>query len=161
MATTPAQTKTVSGRRPDDAMLLQDAVQSFAARWYQALDRHDDVESVLAYLIDEGLELHFPEGTSRGHSGFRDWYQAVTHRFFDEVHTLREVTVTDTTADSLQARVVVNWQAKIWNPPDAKSQWLGFDAYQTWTVVTGPSGALQIAEYTVDELRPMPGSAAL
>jgi hypothetical protein len=160
MATIPAQTKTATGARPAGA-LLQEAVQSFAARWYQALDRHDDVESVLEFLIDEGLEMRFPEGTTRGHSGFRDWYQAVTHRFFDEAHNLREVTVTGGTPDEALATVVVNWQAKIWNPPDATSQWLGFDAYQTWTVVPGPDGALQIAVYVVDELRPMPGSASL
>ena len=116
---------------------------------------------MLDFLIDEGLEMRFPETTARGHKGFRDWYQAVTHRFFDEVHTLREVTVTSGTPGAALARVVVNWQAKIWNPPDANSQWLGFDAYQTWTVVPGPDGALQIAVYVVDDLKPMPGSAEL
>ena len=24
-------------------------------------------------------------------------------------------------------KLVVNWQAKVWNPPDAKSKWLGMD----------------------------------
>jgi SnoaL-like domain len=160
MASTPTRIETARGL-PPQGPLLQEAVQAFAARWYQALDRHDDVESVLEYLIDEGLEMRFPEATARGHSGFRDWYQAVTHRFFDEVHTVREVSVTGGTPDAALARVVVNWQAKIWNPPDATSQWLGFDAYQTWTVVPGPGGALQVAVYVVDELRPMPGSAQL
>ena len=146
---------------PAQGPLLQEAMQAFAARWYQALDRHDDVELVLPYLIDEGLEMRFPETTARGHSGFRDWYQAVTHRFFDEVHTVREVTVTGGTPNAALVEVVVNWQAKIWNAPDAKSQWLGFDAYQTWTVVPGPDGAPQIAVYVVDDLKPMPGSAEL
>jgi SnoaL-like domain len=160
MATIPAQTQSTGRGLPAPGPQLQDAVRSFAARWYQALDRHDDVESVLEMLIDEGLEMRFPETTARGYSGFRDWYQAVTHRFFDEVHTLREVTVTGGTPDAAVAKVVVNWQAKIWNPPDAKSQWLGFDAFQTWTMVPGPDGP-QIALYVVDELRPMPGSAEL
>ena len=31
-------------------------------------------------------------------------------------------------------KLVVNWQAKVWNPPDAKSKWLGMDACQTWVV---------------------------
>ena len=31
-------------------------------------------------------------------------------------------------------KLVVNWQAKVWNPPDAKSKWLGMDARQTWVV---------------------------
>ena len=31
-------------------------------------------------------------------------------------------------------KLVVNWQAKVWNPPNAKSKWLGMDARQTWVV---------------------------
>ncbi len=167
MATSPSTTETATGPAgagPPTAVegaLVQEAVQSLAARWYRALDRHDDVESVLEFLVDDGLEMRFPETTSRGHKGFRDWYAAVTHRFFDEVHTLGEVSLTTVGVDGAEVKVVVNWQARIWNPPAAKSQWLGFDAYQTWTVVTGPASALQIKTYVVDDLKPMPGSASL
>lgn len=145
--------------RPSEALTAK-AVHDLAVRWYQALDRHEDVESVLGFLVDDGLELRFPEGVSRGHSGFRDWYSGVTRRFFDETHTLREVTITSTVAEGVDVSVIVNWQAKIWNPPAAQSEWLGFDAYQTWRVV-GPGDRPQIQRYVVDELRPMPGSASL
>jgi hypothetical protein len=131
------------------------------ADWYSALDRHVDLAEALGYLVDEGLEMRFPEGTSRGHTGFADWYKAVTNRFFDEVHELTSVEVTAFAAGLATVAVVVNWQAAIWNPPAAKSQWLGFDAYQTWEVVPGPDGAPQIKTYIVDALRPMPGSASL
>jgi ketosteroid isomerase-like protein len=140
--------------------LTAEVVHDLAVRWYQALDRHDDVEPVLDFLVDEGLEMRFPEGVSRGHSGFRDWYSGVTRRFFDETHTLGEVTITSTVAEGVNVSVVVNWQAKIWNPPDAQSGWIGFDAYQTWRVV-GPGYHPQIQRYVVDELRAMPGSASL
>jgi ketosteroid isomerase-like protein len=140
--------------------LTADTVRSFAAAWYRALDRHDDVETILPLMVDDGLKLVFPEATKHGHAGFRDWYAAVTNRFFDEVHTLREATITSSTGDSAQVSVVVNWQAKIWNAPGPRSEWLGFDAYQTWTVVRGPDGP-QVGTYVVDELRPMPGSASL
>jgi ketosteroid isomerase-like protein len=139
---------------------LQREVQSFAAAWYQALDRHDEIDAVLPYLLDDGLKLVFPEGTSYGHEGFRAWYEAVTHRFFDEVHTLREASVVATDGERTEVKVVVNWRAKIWNAPGPRSEWLGFDAYQTWIVTSGLNG-LQIKEYVVNELRAMPGSAAL
>jgi hypothetical protein len=140
--------------------LTADSVWNFAAAWYRALDRHDEVETILPYLVDDGLKLVFPEATKYGHAGFRDWYAAVTNRFFDEVHTLREATITASTEDSAEVKVVVNWQAKIWNNPGPRSEWLGFDAYQTWTVVRGPDGP-QVKAYVVDELKPMPGSASL
>jgi hypothetical protein len=160
MANPQTSTEPRDGAPPAPGTSADSALRDLAARWYQVLDRHEPVESVLAFLVDDGLEMVFPETTARGHSGFRSWYDAVTHRFFDEVHTLREVTVTRVDGDRAEVRVVVNWQARIWDAPQPRSQWLGFDAYQTWTVLTSERTPL-IQRYVVDELRPMPGSATL
>lgn len=141
--------------------LTEQAIRTMVADWYRALDRHDDLADVLPYLVDDGLEMRFPEATARGHAGFTDWYKAVTNRFFDEVHTLTSVAIGTLDAERAEVTVVVNWQATIWNPPAPKSQWLGFDAYQTWEVVAGPAGRPQVKTYAVDALEPMPGSAAL
>lgn len=137
------------------------AIEAMVTDWYVALDRHVELAEALKYLVDDGLEMVFPEVTSRGHDGFAEWYKAVTNRFFDEVHTVRSVDVTNLTSNRADVKVLVNWQAKIWNPPAAKSEWLGFDAYQTWVVVSGPSGEVKIQKYVVDRLEPMPGSATL
>jgi hypothetical protein len=136
------------------------SIDTMARAWYAALDRHDPLESVLGFLVDDGLEMRFPEVTSRGHAGFKEWYDAVTERFFDEIHTVREVTVVSMSPDAAEVKVVVNWQARIHEGRAAQSSWLGFDAYQTWTVVPGDAGP-QIQIYTVDKLDPMPGSAPL
>jgi hypothetical protein len=141
--------------------LTEKTVNTLVADWYRALDRHDELDEVLPYLIDDGLEMRFPEATARGHAGFADWYKAVTNRFFDEVHTVSSVEVTALTADAATVDVVVNWQARIWNPPAAKSEWMGFDAFQTWELVTGPEGTVRLKTYIVDRLEPMPGSASL
>ena len=95
-----------------------------------ALDRHVDLDVALRYLVDDGPGDAFPRGHGpRGHAGFADWYKAVTNRFFDEVHTVTSVDVTSTRRrHGANVKVVVNWQAKIWNPPAPKSEWLGFDA---------------------------------
>ena len=140
--------------------LTEASIDEMTRAWYAALDRHDALESVLGYLVDDGLEMRFPEGTSRGHTGFKKWYDAVTARFFDEVHTVQEVNVVSMTPSEAQIKVLVNWQAKIHDGREAKSAWLGFDAYQTWTVVPGDTGPL-IQVYTVDKLDPMQGSVAL
>jgi len=141
--------------------LTEAAIQTMVADWYRALDRHVDLDIALRYLVDDGLEMRFPETTARGHSGFADWYKAVTNRFFDEVHTVTSVDITSISDDSASVKVVVNWQATIWNPPSPKSQWLGFDAFQTWELSAGPGGSAQIRTYAVDALEPMPGSASL
>ena len=85
----------------------------------------------------------------------------VTRLFFDEVHTITKVE-SKIDGDSADVEVVVNWQAKVWNPPEPKSKWLGFDAYQTWVVVRSPeTGAPVIKRYAVDKLDAMPGSETL
>ncbi|MGH4033399.1 nuclear transport factor 2 family protein [Actinomycetota bacterium Odt1-20B] len=140
--------------------ITAESVRRFVTDWYEALDRHDPLADVEPFLVSEGLVMHFPEGTSEGLDGFRSWYDTVTHKFFDEVHEVTSVETELAGPDRAEVKVVVNWQTSVWNPPAARSQWLGFDAYQTWTVVL-EDGALRIRTYTVDGLDAMPGSAEL
>jgi ketosteroid isomerase-like protein len=140
--------------------LSDNDVRRLVQDWYDALDRHDPVEAILPYLVTEGLVMRFPEGTLRGVDDFRGWYETVTRKFFDEVHDLKKVEVRPTGPTTAVVLVVVNWQARVWNPPAAHSVWIGFDATQTWTVAS-EGGAARIRNYDVDELAPMPGSAAL
>ncbi len=140
--------------------LADQEVDKLARDWYRALDVHVPVEDLLPMLASEGLTMVFPEATLHGIEDFKGWYSDVTHKFFDEIHTVKEVDSKPSGGDS-DVKVVVNWQAKVWNPPDANSKWLGFDAYQTWVVTRAPSGKAVILKYTVDELKPMEGSATL
>ena len=143
-------------------MALTDAgIRALVTEWYRALDRHDELGEVLPYLLDDGLEMRFPETTAYGHAGFSDWYKAVTNRFFDETHTVTSVDITALDERAATLSVVVNWQARIWNPPAAKTEWLGFDAYQTWQLVAAPDGTVKLKTYIVDRLEPMPGSISL
>jgi len=141
-------------------VLSEQAIKEFAVAWYKGLDEHIPLESALTMLVDDGLEMRFPEVTAYGHEGFADWYKAVTTRFFDEEHSVRSVDVVSIVDGSAEVKVVVNWQCRGHDDQDARSKWFGFDAYQTWTVVGGPDGP-QIKVYGVDRLDAMPGSAEL
>ena len=69
---------------------LKDA-QQLADQWYAALDQHAPLSDVTQFLIDDGLEMRFPEATAKGHAGFAEWYRAVTNRFFDEKQDRKSV----------------------------------------------------------------------
>jgi hypothetical protein len=141
--------------------LTQAEIEDLADRWYKALDVHAPVEELHGMLLDDGNEMMWPEGPTHGHAEFTGWYDRVTRIFFDEVHTLKKVE-SKIDGDQAEVEVVVNWQARVWNPPAPKSEWLGFDAYQTWEVVRSPeNGRAVIKRYVVDNLDPMPGSATL
>jgi hypothetical protein len=139
--------------------LTEQSINEFVAAWYKALDQHDEFSSVKEMVVDDGLEMRFPEVTARGHAGFGEWYETVINRFFDEVHTITKVEPV-IEGEEATVSVLVNWQAKVWNPPAPNSEWLGFDADQTWVLVAGESGP-KIRTYIVNGLDPMPGSASL
>lgn len=137
-------------------------VKEFAAEWYSKLDVHAPLEEYTPFLADEGLELRFPEGTFYGFNGFKDWYENVIGIFFDEVHTLKKVESKPIADGQLEVKVVVKWEASIWNPPAAKSERIILDAYQTWILERSPkTGEPTIVTYIVDFLEYQEGSARL
>ena len=44
-------------------------------------------------------------------------------------------------------KVVVNWQASVWEPPSPKSKLLHMDAFQTWEVVRSGNALLLDSSY--------------
>jgi hypothetical protein len=57
-------------------------------------------------------------------------------------------------------KVVVQWEASVWNAPDAKSKRIVLDAFQTWDVKL-VKGNVIITKYTVDKLKYHKGSSKL
>ncbi len=141
--------------------LTQTELEEFAADWYRKLDVHAPMVEILPLLADEELTMTFPEGPAYGYTGFEEWYQRVIRIFFDEVHTVKEVTVTSS-GDTVDVNVVVQWQASVWNPPAAKSERINCDAYQRWQVKRSPeTGKPIIIGYIVDKIEYHEGSARL
>lgn len=128
-------------------------IRDLANNWYRKLDVHAPVEDVLALLAEDGFEIRVPEGTFRGRDGFKGLYDGWIRHFFDEVHTVRKVSFT-LVGDQAEVKVVVNWRARTWNPPEPKSKCIYEDAYQTWVVQRSPnSGQPVIVSYVLDDMK--------
>jgi hypothetical protein len=145
----------------------REEIEAFARDWYRMFDEHVPVDEIAPMVVDDGLEYIVPEATLRSRNEFRQWYEGggdyrgVISLYFDEVHTLARVAVSGSAARP-SVEVVVNWQLRRWRPPAPRSEWLGFDVFQTWAVVRSPeTGRVVIARYVVNEMRSMPGSPAL
>ena len=157
----------MASERAGEGPLSRQEIEAFAADWYRKLDEHVPAADIVPLVLDQGLEFVVPEATLRSRREFGDWYAGggghpgVINLFFDEVHTLSQV---EARSDGpvAQVKVVVNWQARRWRSPAPRSQWIGFDVFQTWELVRSPETRKPvIARYVVDELRPMPGSPPL
>ena len=143
------------------APLNETELKEMAAVWYRKLDVHAPLEEFVPFLAEEGLEMRFPEATVYGFEGFTDWYNRVITIFFDEVHTVKEVKLASK-EDPAEVKVVVKWEASVWNPPAAKSERIVLDAYQTWFVTRSEkTGNPVVKTYIVDSLEYYPGSAQL
>jgi hypothetical protein len=145
----------------DKQRFTQDEIHDFAVRWFQALDRHEPAEEMESFLDGDALELTVPEDTFHGLAGFRVWYERALRLFFDESHTLKEVTRAGSDGDFQTVKVKVNWQCRSWTPPNAHSKNIDMDAFQTWILSPDASGKPRILQYVVDEARFRPGSATL
>ncbi|NET02622.1 MAG: nuclear transport factor 2 family protein [Sphaerospermopsis sp. SIO1G1] len=144
-----------------DAAFTQAELEEFAKAWYKKLDVHDPLEEYRP-LLTEDVELQFPEATVTGFEGYSGWYNKVINIFFDEVHTVKEVKIVDPNPEATVIKVVVKWEASVWNAPEPYSKRIVLDAYQTWTVKRSTStGNPAVSVYIVDELKYYPGSATL
>jgi len=141
------------------APLTEEMVRRLVEEWYDKLDVHAPAAEVLPLVAEHDPEFVLPEGTERGTDAVRGMLNRFYTSFFDEVHTLKECRIA-VSGDQATVNLVVNWQCRVWNPPAPKSDWLGFDAFQTWEVERSSTGP-RIRRYKVDELRPMPGSPGL
>jgi hypothetical protein len=144
------------------AALTESEVTDFVRSWYlDLLDVHAPVEDLLSYLDGDAVEMRLPEVTLHGEDAFRDWYDRIVTTFFDEVHDIRTLEVT-CRGDQADVKLLVNWQAHVWVAPSPKSQWIGFNAGQTWLVRRSPAtGKPVIVVYGVDTFIPMEGSSNL
>lgn len=149
-----------TGAGKTGAALSREEVEAFAVDWYRKLDRHAPSEELTA-MVAEDVDLQLPEGPVIGVAAFREWYEGVVRIFFDEIHVVERTTVSWKDQRAL-VKVLVNWQARRWSPPAARSQWIGFEADQDWEMIRSPvSGRPIIARYVVNALSPMPGSPPL
>jgi hypothetical protein len=141
--------------------LTETDVQQLAKDWYGKLDVHVPIAELFPMLLDEGLEMRFPEATVTGWSGFEGWYERVIRIFFDEVHTVKKCDVTVSDGEAT-AEIVVKWEASFWNPPEARSQRIVCDAIQTWVVTRSPeTGQPVVRTYIVNSIDYYEGSARL
>jgi len=149
----------------------ENSVRVLVYEWYRKLDQHAPLLECLAMLADD-CRLVFPDVTLTGKESFAAWYQGgaqnlpgVVNLFFDEKHEVKRVDVklSGIQPSEWQANVlvVVKWEARRWTPPRPNSDYLGFDAWQRWTVGLSVDGRPVVRDYIVDLLEKLQGSADL
>jgi hypothetical protein len=132
-----------------------DNIKKFVAAWYLALDQHAPTEELTSLLTDD-VQMIFPEKTLPGLGDFKAWYAGGTYSdgttapgviniFFDENHNVVSVEKAGGTANAMELKVVVAWQASWFEPPSTKSKRTSLDATQAWTVTPSSKNRFGVA----------------
>ena len=50
--------------------LTNEDIKEMVVAWYKKLDVHAPMTEILPFLVDDGLEMVFPEATVEGWAGF-------------------------------------------------------------------------------------------
>jgi hypothetical protein len=145
----------------DTAPITAADVRELAADWYSRWDAHAPAEEFKPLLATEGVQIQHGDTPLEGFAGFTTWYEAANNTFFDEVHTVKEVTLLSGT-EPVNVRLVANWQASRWTPPAAKSERINADASHTWVVTRSPTTNRPVLlSYRLDSVQYAEGSAKL
>jgi hypothetical protein len=132
-------------------------VKELVYYWFKKLTDHEPIEEMLQMLNTKKLEMSFPDTAIRSEEDFRSWYKTVTNLFFDQVHELKMLDIV-INGDKADVKLVVNWQARTWEPPAGYSKWEGVYAHQTWLIEKNSNtGKPVISTYIVDKFEPMAG----
>ncbi|MDJ0632310.1 MAG: hypothetical protein QNJ34_03870 [Xenococcaceae cyanobacterium MO_188.B29] len=120
------------------APLTESEVRKLAIDWYQKITDKVPADEYRPLLDQKNLKMEFPDGPPAfGFDGFKSWYKGATETFFDQVHTLKEFKLKpldDREGKQAEVKVIVHWEASLWQPPAPKSRRVVLDAYQTWLV---------------------------
>ncbi len=138
--------------------MTKEQIRKFVDAWYVALDQHVPVAEI-AKLATDDVEMVFPEKSLHGLNDFKAWCIGGTYSdgeaspgvfnvYFDENHTVVSVD-SEITGDQARLRVIVAWQASLFNPPAAKSKRVSLDAIQDWIVkrADGNEYGLKVSSY--------------
>jgi hypothetical protein len=141
--------------------LTENEVRQFLTQWFHKLDIHVSLAEFLTGVADENIEFRFPEVTVTDKAGLTEWYNRVTHTFFDEVHETKELQIIPGN-EQATVKILTSWQASTWDAPEAKSKRLAFLARQTWQVKrSGTTGQPVVVSYFVDAFDPVGTSEVL
>jgi len=122
-------------------------IRSFVYNIFAMYDYHVPVNQFYPYLVNQDLEMQFPEGKLTSHQDFEHWYDvSVGENITSNTHTLESLQVAVLGNKTYQVDLVVWWQAE-----NTKGEYLSYHFKQKWILVE-EHNSLKIQKYIVKKL---------
>lgn len=139
-------------------MLDKIEIIEFILEWFSLINNHESIEKLIDMLDTNGFELRFPEKTITGKEELEDWYNSVIHKYFDQVHNVKNVDI-ELSKGKADIILTLNWEARFWEAPNPYSNYLKCEVIQSWVLVKDPvKNKPKIKKYIVNYLKDLKGS---
>ena len=141
--------------------LTEAEVRDLAVEFYRKIDLHVPVEEFLSILTEEEEELKIilPNVEIKSFVDLRAWWDRMIRFCFDGSHNIYDVELVSASDTEAKAKILLIWEAKVWNPPAPKSERISILTYTTWTVKRSPKTQKPIvATYVLDAVKYAGGS---
>lgn len=130
---------------------VENEIKSFVYQIFGFFDKHVDVETILQYLVDDQLEMDFPDTPIRSAQDFRNWYANVEQACEWNSHIIEKIDVRLGGHGRYEVDILLYWQAL----SRKESQIDVYKVMQQWLLVEGKTGP-KISRYIVKEFIPLP-----
>jgi protease I len=110
--------------------LNENKVRSFVYQWFYYFDRQVSVDNYLKEIVDDRLEIRFPEITLNSHADFKNWYKDIQDKLVSNTHTIKKLNVNTVLNDRNNVDLVVRWEARF---KDGST--VALDISQVWDLV--------------------------
>jgi len=120
-------------------------VKSFVYSWFGLFDTNAPVKMFLPRMVDEGLNMKFPEAKIATHNDFIGWYEGILKNIATASHDVKDLQVDLTVDNKYLVQLLVLWQAKT-----VEGEQLRFLAQQRWIILV-QDDVLKIKSYIVSE----------
>jgi hypothetical protein len=141
------------------APLTETDVRDLAVEFYRLVDGHAPVEEFIPILSEENLKIVLPNVEITSIEEFRAWHGRMIRGFFDGSHTIYDVEVVSATDEEVKAKVVLIWNARVWDPPSPKSEPISMLTYASYVIRRSPKTQKPVVvTYCLDAVKHAVGS---
>jgi hypothetical protein len=125
--------------------------KELATEFYRLIDTHAPAEDFKSILSEDAFRVVLPNVEINNFEEFKAWHARMVRGFFDGSHKIYDVKLVSTSDAETTAKIVLVWDAKVWNPPAAKSEPTSILTYTTYVIKRSPKTKKPVvASYVLD-----------
>ncbi|TKB58331.1 NAD(P)H-dependent oxidoreductase [Ferrimonas aestuarii] len=124
-------------------------IRKLVAQWFAQFDQLPEQSEFFTGHLSNDLNLVMPEGSFKGHEGFRDWYAFARRTFKPGCEHKVEQTLVTEKEGGYQVDLRIRLDAETFPESEPKGETISLLVNETWQVTIDETGHVTIHDYQV------------